>query len=179
MGELVHCLQQIRLPLRSRGAALVLYSSVDASVHSPGRVLPAAYNVLADEELRSGIKEFRSVPSPRQRDLFQPSHAHRIRRQSSTAGGAALSASPPRATVGRVLLLTALPRLACSDWPTVPQLYVDGEFVGGCDIIRCAALPPFFPQPPHGHMNTVITRTSTRILIAATAVLLASTYSRL
>jgi len=21
-----------------------------------------------------------------------------------------------------------------SDWPTVPQLYVDGEFVGGCDI---------------------------------------------
>jgi monothiol glutaredoxin len=23
-----------------------------------------------------------------------------------------------------------------SDWPTIPQLYVDGEFVGGCDIIR-------------------------------------------
>ena len=23
-----------------------------------------------------------------------------------------------------------------SDWPTVPQLYVKGEFVGGCDIIR-------------------------------------------
>jgi monothiol glutaredoxin len=23
-----------------------------------------------------------------------------------------------------------------SNWPTVPQLYVDGEFVGGCDIIR-------------------------------------------
>mmetsp|Transcript_8808 Transcript_8808/g.11708 ORF Transcript_8808/g.11708 Transcript_8808/m.11708 type:complete len:195 (+) Transcript_8808:112-696(+) len=23
-----------------------------------------------------------------------------------------------------------------SDWPTVPQLYVDGEFVGGCDIIE-------------------------------------------
>jgi monothiol glutaredoxin len=22
-----------------------------------------------------------------------------------------------------------------SDWPTVPQLYVKGEFVGGCDII--------------------------------------------
>ena len=21
-----------------------------------------------------------------------------------------------------------------SDWPTIPQLYVDGEFVGGCDI---------------------------------------------
>ena len=21
-----------------------------------------------------------------------------------------------------------------SDWPTIPQLYVDGEFIGGCDI---------------------------------------------
>ncbi|MCB1345777.1 MAG: monothiol glutaredoxin, Grx4 family, partial [Rhodobacteraceae bacterium] len=21
------------------------------------------------------------------------------------------------------------------DWPTVPQLYVKGEFVGGCDIV--------------------------------------------
>ena len=24
---------------------------------------------------------------------------------------------------------------AFSQWPTVPQVYVDGEFVGGCDII--------------------------------------------
>ncbi|CAG0980570.1 Glutaredoxin 4 [Burkholderiales bacterium] len=23
-----------------------------------------------------------------------------------------------------------------ANWPTVPQLYVDGEFVGGCDIMR-------------------------------------------
>jgi len=23
-----------------------------------------------------------------------------------------------------------------SQWPTIPQLYVKGEFVGGCDIIR-------------------------------------------
>jgi len=38
------------------------------------------YNVLADPELRSGIKEF-------------------------------------------------------SEWPTVPQIYVNGEFVGGCDIL--------------------------------------------
>lgn len=22
-----------------------------------------------------------------------------------------------------------------SEWPTIPQLYVDGEFIGGCDII--------------------------------------------
>jgi len=25
---------------------------------------------------------------------------------------------------------------AYSQWPTVPQLYVKGEFVGGCDIVR-------------------------------------------
>lgn len=37
-------------------------------------------NVLADEEVRSGIKEY-------------------------------------------------------SDWPTIPQLYVKGEFIGGCDIV--------------------------------------------
>ena len=23
-----------------------------------------------------------------------------------------------------------------SDWPTIPQLYVKGEFVGGCDIVK-------------------------------------------
>ena len=23
-----------------------------------------------------------------------------------------------------------------ANWPTIPQLYVDGEFVGGCDIMR-------------------------------------------
>ena len=25
---------------------------------------------------------------------------------------------------------------AYANWPTIPQLYVDGEFVGGCDIMR-------------------------------------------
>ena len=25
---------------------------------------------------------------------------------------------------------------AFADWPTIPQLYVKGEFVGGCDIVR-------------------------------------------
>lgn len=25
---------------------------------------------------------------------------------------------------------------AFTNWPTIPQLYVKGEFVGGCDIIR-------------------------------------------
>ncbi|KAF9448935.1 monothiol glutaredoxin-5 [Macrolepiota fuliginosa MF-IS2] len=38
------------------------------------------FNVLADQELRSGIKEF-------------------------------------------------------SEWPTIPQIYVNGEFIGGCDIL--------------------------------------------
>ena len=23
-----------------------------------------------------------------------------------------------------------------SDWPTIPQLYIDGEFIGGCDIVK-------------------------------------------
>jgi len=41
----------------------------------------ASFNILQDETLRQGIKEF-------------------------------------------------------SQWPTIPQLYVDGEFVGGCDIMR-------------------------------------------
>lgn len=23
-----------------------------------------------------------------------------------------------------------------SDWPTIPQLYINGEFIGGCDIVK-------------------------------------------
>ena len=23
-----------------------------------------------------------------------------------------------------------------SDWPTIPQLYIKGEFIGGCDIVK-------------------------------------------
>jgi len=37
-----------------------------------------------------------------------------------------------------------------SNWPTIPQLYVKGEFVGGCDIIRemfeADELAPFFAE---------------------------------
>jgi monothiol glutaredoxin len=37
-----------------------------------------------------------------------------------------------------------------SNWPTIPQLYVKGEFVGGCDIIRemfqSGELQPFLEQ---------------------------------
>ncbi|KIC08402.1 glutaredoxin [Leisingera sp. ANG-M1] len=54
----------------SRVAAVLNYIAVDYT----------DVNVLADEEIRQGIKEY-------------------------------------------------------SDWPTIPQLYVKGEFVGGCDII--------------------------------------------
>ena len=37
-----------------------------------------------------------------------------------------------------------------SNWPTIPQLYVKGEFVGGCDIVREMAeageLQPLFKE---------------------------------
>jgi monothiol glutaredoxin len=37
-----------------------------------------------------------------------------------------------------------------SNWPTIPQLYVKGEFVGGCDILRemyeGGELKPFFEE---------------------------------
>jgi monothiol glutaredoxin len=39
---------------------------------------------------------------------------------------------------------------AFSDWPTIPQLYVKGEFVGGCDIVRemfqSGELKPFLAE---------------------------------
>lgn len=37
-----------------------------------------------------------------------------------------------------------------SNWPTIPQLYVGGEFVGGCDIVRemfqASELKPFLEE---------------------------------
>ncbi len=36
-----------------------------------------------------------------------------------------------------------------SNWPTIPQLYVKGEFVGGCDIIRDAFATPSNTVPYH------------------------------
>jgi len=39
-----------------------------------------------------------------------------------------------------------------ANWPTIPQLYVNGEFVGGCDILRemyeAGELPQVFAQHP-------------------------------
>lgn len=34
-----------------------------------------------------------------------------------------------------------------SEWPTIPQLYVGGEFVGGCDILLGSAYPALFLCP--------------------------------
>ncbi len=38
-----------------------------------------------------------------------------------------------------------------SDWPTIPQLYVNGEFVGGCDIVtelyQSGELKTLLPEP--------------------------------
>lgn len=58
------------------------------------------YNVLADEELRNSIKEYRSESN----DFCAICH-----------------------------LLNC--HLCDSSWPTIPQLYVKGEFLGGCDIL--------------------------------------------
>jgi monothiol glutaredoxin len=57
------------------------FSAVTVQVLCESGVKFRAYNVLEDDDLRQGIKEF-------------------------------------------------------SDWPTIPQLYVKGEFIGGCDIVR-------------------------------------------
>jgi monothiol glutaredoxin len=38
-----------------------------------------------------------------------------------------------------------------SNWPTIPQLYIDGKFIGGCDIVRemhaKGELAPLVSQP--------------------------------
>ena len=36
-----------------------------------------------------------------------------------------------------------------SNWPTIPQLYVKGEFIGGCDIVR-RNVPVGRTRRPHG-----------------------------
>ncbi len=36
-----------------------------------------------------------------------------------------------------------------SNWPTLPQLYVKGEFIGGCDIVR----EMFQKQELHAHLK--------------------------
>ena len=56
------------------------FSAQVMSVLNKYNVTVKTFNILEDEEIRQGIKEY-------------------------------------------------------SDWPTIPQLYVNGEFIGGCDIV--------------------------------------------
>jgi monothiol glutaredoxin len=48
-----------------------------------------------------------------------------------------------------------------SNWPTIPQLYVKGEFVGGCDIIRemfqAGELQQLFNEKGIGHAGATMT----------------------
>ena len=71
-------------------------------IHGVSAEKMKTYNVLADEELRTAIKEFSLVP--------------------------------PLLHILITLISVSL-SLLYSDWPTVPQVYVNGEFVGGCDIL--------------------------------------------
>lgn len=57
------------------------FSAAVVDVLTKAGVKFKAFDVLADDELRQGIKEF-------------------------------------------------------ANWPTIPQLYIKGEFIGGCDIVR-------------------------------------------
>lgn len=66
------------------------------------------YNCLDDQELREGIKEYSCVP-------FASSSCR----------------SPPP----DVRMLTNSICEFSSDWPTIPQVYLKGEFLGGCDIL--------------------------------------------
>jgi len=61
-----------------------------------------AFNVLEDEELRSGT--YQLAPSGNKKYM---------EREYSLSAGIK----------------------EYSDWPTIPQLYVDKEFIGGCDIL--------------------------------------------
>ena len=70
-------------------------------------------NVLADPDVREGVKA---------RTLRGPRHC----RQAF-----------PSATLRPVHSPQEF-----SNWPTVPQLYIGGEFIGGCDItVRAASIP--------------------------------------
>jgi monothiol glutaredoxin len=50
---------------------------------------------------------------------------------------------------------------AYSNWPTIPQLYVKGEFVGGCDIVRemfqAGELQELLTAKGIGHNNQTLT----------------------
>lgn len=33
------------------------------------------------------------------------------------------------------MVIVFLIKFLCSDWLTIPQVYIGGEFIGGCDIV--------------------------------------------
>jgi monothiol glutaredoxin len=69
----------------------------------------AAFNVLEDEELRSGTDHLFMLQG-RQENAFTK-------------------------TTTNIFVSLSLGIKEFSDWPTIPQLYLDKEFVGGCDIL--------------------------------------------
>jgi monothiol glutaredoxin len=74
-----------------------------------------AFNVLEDNELRSGMHTESQHSKPPRRP------------QGVVWCGTSV-----------VCVLTVLPCAGIkeySDWPTIPQLYINKEFIGGCDIL--------------------------------------------
>ncbi len=43
-----------------------------------------------------------------------------------------------------------------SDWPTIPQLYVNGEFVGGCDILLNSTCPALVCGTARAHTDFTV-----------------------
>ena len=81
-------------------------------------------DVLEDEYIREGIKQFSSG----NKNNNAPLAAHVI--ADEPFGLVPFSCSSvPRCSLCVVCLTL------CSDWPTLPQLFVKGEFVGGSDIV--------------------------------------------
>ena len=74
---------QQRIHATVTGNPVVLYMKGDARFPQCGfsATVVKVLNVLADEEIRNGVKEY-------------------------------------------------------ANWPTIPQLYIKGEFIGGCDIVK-------------------------------------------
>lgn len=97
----------------------------------------ASYNVLEDPELRSG------TVIPRSRSLV--SHVPSLKKEIPFS----IPFLPlPLASFHYPLHCPQLSTSVCStmdtysagikeysEWPTIPQLYVNGDFVGGCDIL--------------------------------------------
>ena len=83
-GRIEKTIGQARIMLFMKGSPSMPQCGFSAAVVGVLREAGAdfgSYNILADQELRDGLKEY-------------------------------------------------------SNWPTFPQLYVDGKLVGGCDIVR-------------------------------------------